>query len=90
MTMGKLICEKEINGETVLLNLTTAAGVAAALVKSTPGVGKSYWYWPSMPAGQVIAADFTGAPVATADTATNSAAIAAITATPEEVLTYAP
>ena len=87
--MGKLICEKVINGETVLLNLTTAAGVAAALVKTTPGVGQPYWYWPSVPAGQVIAADFTNAPVATADTATNNAAISAITATPEQMLTYA-
>lgn len=87
--MGKLICEKVINGETVLLNATTAAGVAPVLVKSTPGVGQPFWYWPSIPSGTVVACDFTDAPIATSDTATNSALIAAITKTPEEVLVYA-
>lgn len=88
MTMGKLICEKVINGETTLLNVTTAAGVVGALVKTTPGVGKPFWYWASIPTGKVIAADFTNAPIATNDTATNNALAAAITALPEDVLTY--
>lgn len=89
MSMGKLICEKVVGGETVLLNLTTASGVAPSLVKVTPGVGQPYWYWNSIPPGQVIAADFDGAPIASAVTSENAAAIAAITATPEEKLTYA-
>ncbi|PZA12476.1 hypothetical protein DNX69_10910 [Rhodopseudomonas palustris] len=77
-----------INGEESLRVLTTAEGVVPRLVKKTPGVGKPYWYWPSIPAGQVIAADFTDAPVATSDEAQNAADIAAITATPQEKLTY--
>jgi len=88
--MGKLVCEQTINGEDVLRSVTTAAGVAPALVKSLPGVGKPFWYWPSIPPGQIVACDFTNAPIATNDTAANAAAIAAITATPQDVLTYAP
>jgi hypothetical protein len=88
--MGKLICEKVINGETTLLNATTAAGVVATLVKTTPGVGNPFWYWPSIPAGKVVACDFTDAPIATGDTATNTSLIAAITKTPQEVLIYDP
>lgn len=88
--MGKLICEQEINGETVLRSITTAAGVAPALVKTIPGVGKPYWYWASIPAGVVIGADFTNAPIASAVTSENTAAIAGITAAPNDVLTYAP
>ncbi len=86
--MGKLICEKVINGETTLLNATTAEGVVGQLVKVTPGVGKPFWYWPSIPAGKVIAVDFTNAPIATNDAATNNALAAAITELPGSVLTY--
>lgn len=87
--MGKLICEQNINGEDVLRSITTAAGVAPTLVKTVPGVGKPFWYWPTIPAGTVIGCDFTNAPIASSDTAENAAAIAAITATPAEVLIYA-
>lgn len=87
--MGKLICEKTIGGEVTLLSITTAAGVAGTLVKTTPGVGKPYWYWPSIPAGTILAADFTDAPIATADKATNDANMLAITKTPADVLTFA-
>lgn len=89
--MGKLVCNMTINGEESLRVLTTAAGVVPRLVKTTPGVGKPYWYWPSIsvPAGQsVIAADLTNAPIATSSEADNAAAIAAITAAPEDVLVF--
>jgi hypothetical protein len=86
--MGKLICSMMVNGADTLVSLTTATGVEAYMVKNTPGVGKPYWYWPTIPPGKVIAADFTNAPIATADVAANKAAIAAITAQPSDVLTY--
>lgn len=86
--MGKLICEKIINGETTLLNVTTAAGVVPTLLKTTPGVGKPFWYWPTIPTGTVIAADFTNAPIVSADKTANQAAMDAITAEPADVLTY--
>jgi hypothetical protein len=89
--MGKLVCNMTINGEESLRVLTTAAGVVPRLVKTTPGVGKPYWYWPSIsvPAGEsVIAADFTSAPIASSSEAENAESIEAITATPEEVLVF--
>ncbi len=88
--MGKLICEKLVSGEMMLLNMTTVPGIAPTLVKTTPGVGKPFWYWETIPAGKVVGADFTNAPVATSDIATNAALIAAIAARPEEVLVYDP
>lgn len=89
--MGKLVCEVRINGEDVVKALTTATGINVGnFVKTVPGVGKPFWYWPSIPAGTVIAADFTNAPIVSTDAAANNAAIAAITATPEEVLVYTP
>lgn len=88
--MGKLVCEQTINGEDVLRSITTAAGVAATLVKTVPGLGKPFWYWPSIPAGTVIGCDFTNAPIVSAVTAENQAAIDAITVQPTAVLVYAP
>ena len=89
--MGKLVCAVMVNGEEVTKVVTTAAGAnVGQLVKTLPGIGKPFWYWPSIPAGVVEAADFTEAPVVVSDIATNNAAIAAITAAPEDVLTYAP
>lgn len=88
--MGKLVCEQNIGGEDVLRSITTAAGVAPTLVKTVPGVGKPFWYWPTIPAGTVIGADFTNAPIVSSDTAVNAASIAAITALPGDVLVYAP
>lgn len=88
MIMGKLICEQTINGEQILRNITTAQGVVGALVKTTPGVGKPFWYWDSIPAGKIIACDFTNAPIATNDTAANNGLAAGITELPANVLTY--
>jgi hypothetical protein len=88
--MGKLVCGVMQNDAEILRVITTLAGSAPYLAKTTPGVGKPYWYWEAIPAGKVTAADFTDAPLASADVATNKTAIAAITAQPQDVLTYDP
>ncbi|HWK96211.1 MAG TPA: hypothetical protein VNR39_12395 [Pseudolabrys sp.] len=88
--MGKLVCEVKINGEDVVKALTTATGINVGIfLKTQPGVGKPFWYWSSIPAGTVIAADFTNAPIVSSDVNANNAAIAAITVDPADVLTYA-
>jgi hypothetical protein len=90
MSMAKLICEEQVNGETVIRSWTTPNLTAAAiLAKSHPGVGNPFWVWPSVPSGTIIGVDFTDAPIATNDQTTNLSLINAITATPEEKLTYA-
>jgi hypothetical protein len=86
--MAKVICEEVVNGETVIRSYTTAAGTAAAFVKVKPGAGKPFWCWDAVPPGVIIGADFTNAPIATSNTATNQASIAGITAVPEDVLIY--
>lgn len=85
----KLICNKVLNGTTVLLNVTTPIGNQAAYVKQIAGVGNPFWMWNSIPSGKVIACDFTDAPIVDADNSITNARIAAITALPEDVLTYA-
>lgn len=89
MPMAKVICEEVVNGVTVIRSYTTAQGAEAAFVKIKPGVGNKFWCWPSVPAGTIIAADFTDAPTATANTSQNAALIAGITAQPLDVLVYA-
>lgn len=90
MSMAKLICEEQVNGETVIRSYTTPSILAAAaLAKTRPGVGNPFWVWPSVPVGQIIAVDFVGAPLATNDTQTNNTLIGQISATPQEKLTYA-
>ena len=85
----KLICERPINGVDTLVVVTTAPGDQGLWVKVIVPAGKPYWIWDSIPAGTVIAADFTDAPIVSSDVATNNANIAAITADPADVLTYA-
>jgi hypothetical protein len=86
-TMPKIVCTKLIGGVDTLLNLTIVAGAAPNFLKTTPGVGKPFWYWP-IPPGQVIACDFTDAPIVTASATENAALIEAITTLPEDVLSY--
>lgn len=86
--MAKLICSKLIQGEETLLNLTTVYGAVPTLVKLTPGVGKPFWYWPSIPVGRLVACDFSNAPIATADSIVNKALMDAITIDPMSVLIY--
>lgn len=68
---------------------TVATGGESLYVK-LKCAGKPFYAWASIPAGQVIACDFTNAPIGTTNLATNAQLIADITATPEQVLTYAP
>ena len=88
--MAKLICGVVVNGVETLRSLTTIEGAVPTLVKTTPGIGKPFWYWASIPAGKVVAADMTNAPIASGDTAANVASMAAITALPQDVLVYNP
>lgn len=86
----KLVCNITYGGVTSLRVVTTANGNQGLYVKAIAGVGNPYWIWPTVPAGTVIAADFTNAPIVDADPIVNNQRIAAITAAPEDVLTYAP
>jgi hypothetical protein len=88
--MAKLICGVVLNGEETLRSITTVAGAVPTLVKTTPGIGKPFWYFASIPAGKVVGADMTNAPIADGDTAVNLASMNAITALPQEVLIYDP
>lgn len=91
--MAKVLYEKNIivdgQPETRLFNVTTPAGNQGAYVKALVPVGQKFWWFASIPSGQVVACDFTDAPAATADASANNALIAAITALPADVLTYA-
>lgn len=88
--MGKLVCEVVKNGESVVKVVTTSSSInIGSFVKTLPGIGKPFWYWPSIPAGTVVGADFTNAPVVVSDIQSNNDAVAAITADPSDVLYYA-
>jgi len=85
----RLVCNKTLNGVTFLAIVTTANGDQGLFVKSIAGVGNPYWIWPTIPNQKtVIACDFSEAPIVSSDTAVNNANIAAITKTPEDVLTW--
>jgi hypothetical protein len=88
--MGKIVGETLYNGETVVKVATTLQGTAPYAVRTFPGVGKPFWYWDTVPAGKIVGADFTGAPIATSDVAVNASLIAGITARPQDVLIYDP
>ena len=85
----KVVCNKTINGVERLIVVTTATGDQGLYVINIVGVGKPFWIWPSLPypAATIIGCDFTDAPICTSNSVTNNALIAAITATPEDVLT---
>lgn len=90
----KLICMKVINGVDAFRVFTTVSGPQGGIIKTIVGVGNPYWIWSSIPAGQVIAADFTDAPIASADVSVNNANAAPLLASPPSVdpasvLTYA-
>lgn len=92
--MPKLVCEKTLAGVTAVRVFTTVSGAQGAIIKQIVGVGNPFWIWNTIPSGTVIAADFTDAPVASADVATNNALAAPLLADPPSVdpasvLTYA-
>lgn len=90
-TMPKLICNKTVNGVDAVRNITTpATGNQGAYVKTIVGVGNPFWFFPSIPAGVIIGADFADAPICSDDPAVNNAAIASISVAPEDVLIYQP
>ncbi len=87
----QIICYKQIQGQTVLAKITTVVADPGYLIRQLVGVGKPYWAWPSVPVGKVIGADFTNAPIASANIAENNAAYQNIInngPTPEDVLVY--
>ena len=85
----KLICNKEILGQTAVRSFTTPnTGNQGSYVKTIVGVGNPFWMWPSVPAGKIIGADFTDAPICSDDVNVNNQLIAAITVLPEDVLVY--
>lgn len=86
--MPKLICSKTINGVTAVRNITTASGNQGLYVKTIVGVGNPFWWFPSIPPGVVIGADFTNAPICTDDPAVNNQLIASISVQPEDVIVY--
>jgi hypothetical protein len=87
-TVPKIICEKTVNGVTAVRNITTPIGNQGAYAKAVVGVGNPFWWFPSIPAGIVVGADFTGAPICTDDAATNNTLISQISVQPEDVLLY--
>jgi hypothetical protein len=90
--VAKVFYEKEVMIGGVptlkLFNVTTPAGnqgqYVAALCNGLP-----FWWFASIPSGTVIGCDFTGAPVATSNAATNNGLISAISVTAGDVLSYA-
>ena len=92
-TVAKIICDKTINGVTEVRNITTPTGNQGLYVKTIVGVGNPFWWFtsiPPVPPDHKIIADFTDAPIATADTAMNNTLIGQISVQPEDVLTYVP
>lgn len=87
--VAKIICEKTINGVTAVRNITTPSGNQGSYVKTIVGEGNPFWWFASIPAGQVIGADFTNAPICTNDATTNNTLISQINTQPEDVLIYA-
>lgn len=89
--MAKVFFEKTVTiggvPTVVLVNATTPAGNQGQYVASMCN-GSPFWWFSSIPSGRVIGCDFTGAPIATGNSITNNGLIDAITATPNDVLTY--
>lgn len=84
----RLVYRKTIGGTERLIQGTTPTGDQGAFVKAAVGVGNAFWAWNAIPAGKVIMADFTDAPICTNDTVENNALIEGIAVEPLDVLTY--
>lgn len=83
--MPRLVCSKTLAGVTAVRVFTTVSGDQGPIIKQIVGVGNPYWIWNSIPSGKVIGADFTDAPIASADNAVNTANAAPLLATPPSV-----
>ena len=83
--MPRLVCEKTIGGVTAVRVFTTVSGPQGAIIRQIVGAGNPYWIWNSIPSGKVIGADFTDAPIASSDVATNNTNAAPLLATPPSV-----
>ena len=71
----KLVCEIMVSGQMTAKILTTANNMdQGQLVKTLPGVGKPYYMFATL-SGTLLAVDFDGAPVVSADVAENNANI---------------
>lgn len=94
--MAKIVCDKVIGGVTQPRILTTTSGDQGAAVAIMTQAGQPFFWWPTItiPSGQkLVGVDFTDAPIATDDAATNNSLIEAFVATgitPEQVLTFGP
>lgn len=78
----KLVCEIMVNGVATAKILTTANNYdQGMLVKTLPGVGKPFYMFATL-SGTLLAADFDGAPIVSANIAENNAAIDAMLANP--------
>lgn len=84
----RLVFKKVINGEERIISATTASGNQGSYVKIIAGVGTPFWMWNTLPPGHIIAADFTNAPIVSADVNVNNTNIGNITVAPEDVLTF--
>jgi hypothetical protein len=83
--LPKLICVKTIGGVEALRVFTTVAGQQGAIIKQIVPLGTPYWIFSSIPAGTVVAADFTDAPLCSSDVSENNANAAPLLAVPPSV-----
>ncbi len=90
-SMAKVYYTEIVNGVEVPKSYTTQnLDTASVGVKVKPGVGKPFWAFNTVPTGQLVGVDMTGAPVATSDWQQNRSLIDAIIVQPEDVLVFAP
>ena len=82
MTDMKLVFERTLRGVTKTYTATVANGVdPGEAAKIVCGVGNAFYAFDTIP-GSVLAADFDGAPIVSADAEANNTAIAAMLANP--------
>ncbi|HVL74229.1 MAG TPA: hypothetical protein VM434_20335 [Beijerinckiaceae bacterium] len=86
----KMVCEVK-GAARVVTTVSNDPAVLGSQVRQVPGVGQPFWMWLTLPAGTLMGADFTGAPVVSSDAAVNAAAIQAMLDSPpsQDVLIWA-
>lgn len=80
----KIVCEVNVGGVDQIAVITTAPNMdPGTFVKNIrPKPGKPFFAFNSVPPGKVVGADFSTAPIVSADIAVNNAAIADMLANP--------